>query len=452
MTVVLATDFSPGAEKARRVAVQLCRRSGDRLVVAHVLDPLPAVALFGAELPDLRQSLHDAAQIEMKRQLEALQAEGIEVEARLVEGFAPEAIATLAAREAARLIVLGSHGRSLAGRLLAGSVADEVAAAAERPVLVVRGEDPALASRAAPRLRVLLALDGSHAGDAAVALLRELRGDGPVDVVVGHCYWPPGEYHRLGLAGPASFFQADPEVARVIERELRARLADLPGEGSVSYRIAPVMGRAAEPLSRWASEEKADLILVGTHGRHGLARLWHGSVARDLLHVSRVPVLCAPAAGQDPPAATIPEWSVVVAASDLSRTGARAVAQAYAAVAPGGRVELLFVHERPMPSPSYVYEPGGPELAGEERAHVEAELRKLVPEGAARRGVSTEVVIGEARTAGEGILQHAERVSADLVVIGAHGRTGSVARLMGSAAEAVLRGSRRPVLMVPAET
>lgn len=453
MTVVLATDFSPSSEKARVVAARLCRRSGDALVIAHVLEGLPPGVLVGPGFPgEMLEQMRVAAKDEMDRQVAALRAEGLQVTPELMSGFAPDEVARVARERDARVIVLGSHGRSFAGRLLAGSVADAVASAADRPVLVVRGEAPSLAADVAPtRLKVLLALDASHAGAAAVAFVRELREHGPVDVVVAHCYWPPGEYQRLGLTGPGTFTEADPEVVRVIERELRERLGALAGEGETTFRIAPSLGRPADPLSRWAVEEGADLIVVGTHGRHGLSRLWHGSVARDLLHVSAVPVVCAPSAAIPPEPEVIPQVDVVVVGTDLSPLGDRAVLQAFGAVQPGGRVEVTYVHERHLPVPSYAYEPGTPSLEAAERGRIEEKLRALVPAGAERRGVAARVQVVEARTAGDGLLQHAERTGASLIVVGSHGRTGALARLMGSTAEAVLRASRRPVLMVPAE-
>jgi nucleotide-binding universal stress UspA family protein len=52
-----------------------------------------------------------------------------------------------------------------------------------------------------------------------------------------------------------------------------------------------VNGSPAEEIVRVASAEKADLIVVGTHGRHGLSRALLGSVAEQVLRTAPVPVL-----------------------------------------------------------------------------------------------------------------------------------------------------------------
>jgi nucleotide-binding universal stress UspA family protein len=54
-------------------------------------------------------------------------------------------------------------------------------------------------------------------------------------------------------------------------------------EEEAKLRLVPGFGKPAEHLAQLATEEKAGLVLFGTHHRRGLARLWHGSVSRDAL-------------------------------------------------------------------------------------------------------------------------------------------------------------------------
>ena len=81
---------------------------------------------------------------ERLRRIEGLDAK-VPVETRLVEGFAPEQILKVADEVKADLIVIGSHGRTGLGRLLMGSVAEEVLRHATCPVLTVRTHAPAAA-------------------------------------------------------------------------------------------------------------------------------------------------------------------------------------------------------------------------------------------------------------------------------------------------------------------
>jgi len=64
-----------------------------------------------------------------------------------------------------------------------------------------------------------------------------------------------------------------------------------PGDGSVPCRRRVVEGDPADVILRVADEEKADLIVMGTHGRTGLTRLLMGSVAESVLRRADCPVL-----------------------------------------------------------------------------------------------------------------------------------------------------------------
>jgi nucleotide-binding universal stress UspA family protein len=63
-------------------------------------------------------------------------------------------------------------------------------------------------------------------------------------------------------------------------------------------------------------------------------------------------------------------------------------------------------------------------------------------------GVSVETSLIEAPTTWRGIIQAAESVQADLIVMGSHGRSGLEKLLLGSVTQAVLTHSRIPVLVV----
>jgi universal stress protein A len=56
-------------------------------------------------------------------------------------------------------------------------------------------------------------------------------------------------------------------------------------------------GVAAEEIALAATDLGADLIVVGSHGRYGLSRMVHGSVAEQVVRLSRVPVLTLRGAG-----------------------------------------------------------------------------------------------------------------------------------------------------------
>jgi len=109
------------------------------------------------------------------------------------------------------------------------------------------------------------------------------------------------------------------------------------------------------------------------------------------------------------------------------------VPHAYGVVAEGGTVVLAHVVPRAQQS---------------QAADLSARLRQLIPVGALRHGVTTEVQILVDADPAATICQTAEAENADLVCVGAHARPGAVARAMGSIATRVVQQCRRPVLVV----
>jgi nucleotide-binding universal stress UspA family protein len=143
----------------------------------------------------------------------------------------------------------------------------------------------------------------------------------------------------------------------------------------------------------------------------------------------------------------------ILAPTDLSETGDAGVACAFALAGAGATVHLLHVIDRPgTPNPLYAHYAPGRAPTAEERARQAAELRDrldaLVPPDARRLGVRVELHVDEAPEAAEAICEAADRVGADLVVLGSHGRTAIRRALLGSVTEEVLRGTRRAVVVI----
>ena len=124
--------------------------------------------------------------------------------------------------------------------------------------------------------------------------------------------------------------------------------------------------------------------------------------------------------------------STILCPLDFSATSAALVAYAAAlAVGTGAELRLL-----------YVQEPAGPAAAGVEAA---LNVHRAAAVAAGARRVSTGLAHGEAAPT---IVAEAQRQHADLIVIGAHGRTGLSRFLMGNTAEVVVRTATCPTLLV----
>jgi nucleotide-binding universal stress UspA family protein len=130
-TILHPTDFSERSGYAFQLACSLARDHGARLIVLHVM-PVPLVQ---------EKRLYRE---EMAAELNRLRAPNaqVRVEHRLEEGDAATQILRVAQETSCDLIVLGTHGRTGLGRLLMGSVAEQVLRMASCPVLTVRAPFP----------------------------------------------------------------------------------------------------------------------------------------------------------------------------------------------------------------------------------------------------------------------------------------------------------------------
>lgn len=133
-TILHPTDFSEHSDEAFRLAYSLARERNARLVVLHVMEPSPTVYAEGAWVPAVTSVETAHAQLQSIGALAA----GVTMERRLKEGDAATEILRSAAEVKADLIVMGTHGRRGLGRLLMGSVAEQILRQAACPVLTVK--------------------------------------------------------------------------------------------------------------------------------------------------------------------------------------------------------------------------------------------------------------------------------------------------------------------------
>jgi nucleotide-binding universal stress UspA family protein len=146
-TILHPTDFSDRSRNALQLATALARDYRAKLVLLHVV-PRPIVAFGDGVIPPEPEDFREEA----RAKLDGLAAPGpgVAVERHVTEGD-PAAVIVHSARElSADLIVLGTHGRTGLGRLLMGSVAEQVVRKAACPVLTVSAPFPPAAPPGTP--------------------------------------------------------------------------------------------------------------------------------------------------------------------------------------------------------------------------------------------------------------------------------------------------------------
>jgi nucleotide-binding universal stress UspA family protein len=354
------------------------------------------------------------------------------VQARLLEGRASEALLSLAAEQKADLVVVASHGEANTSLFFLGGTAERISQAGRFPVIVARDAAPFEAwARGERALKVVVGVDWTASSDPALSWVRALRRVGPCDVVAAHVYYPEEPQRRYGIA-PRSAVDADPEAVRLLERDLKARVGELDGQGSVELVAKLAVGRAGDHLIELASERKADLVVVGTHRATGLSRL--ASVSSVVLRFCGLSVACV---GARDARASVPggrpRLQHVLVATDLSPFSNLAVPYAYEMLCErGGQVHRLHV----MP-------PGKDDVGA-----VKEQLRALVPDLALRAEIATDVAVVHSDEPARAICEAAERLGADVICIASHGRSGVTRLVLGSVVEAVLRATTHSLFIV----
>jgi nucleotide-binding universal stress UspA family protein len=400
------------------------------------------------------KSLSETSAVRLTEEAGRLRKLGAMVKEKLHHGLPDEKLVELSRAPGARMVVVSSLGHRPAGRWLLGSISERTAESAAVPTLVVRDAAPFEAWAAGTRkLKVLVALDFTQSAEAALRWVKELKKIGPCEIIAAHISWPPGELARLGPSGVGSLAENPTELQQALERDLSATVREVLGDAGARVRIMSNWGRVDFALIEIARQENADLIVTGTHRRHGLQRLAGQSVSRGLLHYAPMSVACVPT-----PTATVrkdivlPRIHRALAATDFSPLGDRAVPYAYASLAERGVVKLIHVVPPwglPGPFvPHYQNEPLTKKKHNQLIADSLKKLRALIPAEADALGIVTEVEVVHGRNPAEIISQTAEGFGADLICIGTHGRSGLSAALLGSVATGFMTMSKRPVLTV----
>jgi nucleotide-binding universal stress UspA family protein len=286
--ILAATDLSEAADAAVRIASERARRVGGVLAVCHVVpNPMRASVLF----PHLTERLSSAAPLERERVSEVVARRVAAVTGRSTEEFAvliedglPDAgIVSTAELWGATLLVVGGQGAG-ESRLMLGRVADRVVRTAHCPVLIVRSPD-----HSGP---VLVATDFSDpALPAVAAAVAEARSrDAPLTILhsLDVVYAPIDASTLLSGGVPAPLA---PELTAELREHAETKLREALARHECAGETLVTEGPPGPAIVETAARLKAGLVVVGTTGKTGLARLLLGSVAESVMRDAPCSVL-----------------------------------------------------------------------------------------------------------------------------------------------------------------
>jgi nucleotide-binding universal stress UspA family protein len=134
-TILLATDLTAASREATARAIDLAARLGARLLIVNVLEKRRLTGAGAHERVDQARQERESLLVASVQRARGV---GVTAEFLVWDGDAGDSITAAAEAEQADLVVVGTRGRSAAGRMLLGSVSDHVVRHAQCPVLVVR--------------------------------------------------------------------------------------------------------------------------------------------------------------------------------------------------------------------------------------------------------------------------------------------------------------------------
>ena len=294
--ILIPVDGSPPSEYAAAVGLTLARRLNAASVFAHVSEPRRYLEL--RDLEEAKTQARTLGQDLLEHWRHEARRQHVTVSLWLAERpDVAEALCEAAQAEGCDLIVLGTHGRTGLPRLLLGSVAEHVARLAPTPILLVRGD---AAQQPPVFTRVLLATDGSPEGTRALEHADGLAQGLGARLTLLHVAFDVG-YAPKHLGRYQQY--TDPET---LERQFAQSRAHLREQGQTllaeakghchSPEVETVLRESlyeltSEVICKVAEERGHDLIVMGTHGYTGLRRFLLGSVASEVAHRAKQPVL-----------------------------------------------------------------------------------------------------------------------------------------------------------------
>jgi nucleotide-binding universal stress UspA family protein len=282
--------------------------------------------------------------------------------------------------------------------------------------------------------KILLPVDFSERSACAGRYAKGLAARFGAEVLVLHVLTPPCELGEMGIGGAAlaEMYSARRKQAAEDLESYMAR--DLAG---VSATRTVLEGEPAARIVEMAHEEKADIILMPTHGIGAFRRYILGSNTAKALHDADCPVWTGVHMANAP--CETPEIRTVLCAVDLGPQSAKTLDWA-AAFAREFGASLTLAHAT-TPVPEIGGAPGA-DLGAEVRAAAERELARLRDSAGAKANLAIES--GEPARA---ICALAERIGADALVIARGSAAGVFGRLRTNA-YALIRQSPCPVVSV----
>jgi nucleotide-binding universal stress UspA family protein len=278
--IIVGVDASSAAAGAAAVGERLARLASVRCQAIHAVRdawaPLVAVSV-DPQVVDMQELQLAVARQQVNDALGTAVSDQLRQKLKVVFGPAAVVLQQTIRERRPGLVVLGGKHHSVLERWLGGSTSLHVVRAAEVPVLITAGTPPSFR-------RVLVAADLSKASGPTLGLAERFAKLVGAELRVLSVFEPLPSLDGSSPVDPTEYFALAQET---LERDVWP-LVRMPAEKMVRH------GAVVDTLLREATDWKADVLVVGSHGKGWAQRVLLGSVTEQLINQLPTSLLVAP--------------------------------------------------------------------------------------------------------------------------------------------------------------
>ncbi|WP_299551623.1 universal stress protein [Seonamhaeicola sp.] len=269
--IIVPIDFSEHSEYALKAAAELAKKNDAELLALHMLEMSDIILTGAGEEPQKVIYFLKLAEQKFEGFLEKDYLEGIKVTPIVKHFKVFSEVNEVAKKYEADLIVMGSHGVSGAKEFFVGSNTERVVRNAEIPVLVIKNDIAKVKFEI-----VVFACDFTE--DSIESYLKASSMFSKMD----------SKMYLVNVNLPNDRFKSSDEIERDVVNFFTKAERNLDKMNDVHY-VADYT--VEDGILNSANKLGADLIVVPTHGRKGLAHFFQGSIGEDVANHSTLPVM-----------------------------------------------------------------------------------------------------------------------------------------------------------------
>jgi nucleotide-binding universal stress UspA family protein len=274
--ILVPTDFSEEAHHALHAAIRIAQKTGAAIKVLHAVEmayPTTSFNVTGQVMPPdsmdqvFTLQLLETTKRRMHQLLSSIEHAGVDIVQEVDVDRVISKIKQVIEKDQVDLVVMGSKGSSGLDEFLIGSNTEKVVRSASCPVMTVKRDMGNFDIK-----EIVLASDFRREISKAVEEFKKFQE------IFG------ARLHLVYINTPGAFESSSNIKQRLEQAVSRYNLQN--------YTINVYNDTVEEDgILHFASEVNADLIMMATHGRTGLAHLLSGSIAEDLVNHTSTPVL-----------------------------------------------------------------------------------------------------------------------------------------------------------------